>query len=101
MGRRLDYIFISNFLQKFVIYTDVLPALSTDHSPVLILLSNYISDNNGSSLWKLNSSLVHDEVYVEIMKKLITKINNSNEFIGDGQTKWEFLKYEIRKFTTD
>ena len=30
--RRLDYIFISNCLQEFVNYTDVLPAISTDHS---------------------------------------------------------------------
>ena len=47
-----------------------------------------------------NSSLVYDEFYVENMKKLITKINTSNEFLEDAQMKWEFLKYEIRKFTT-
>ena len=35
------------------------------------------------------------------MKKLITKINTSNEFIRDAQTKWEFLKHEIQKFTID
>ena len=33
------------------------------------------------------------------MKKLIAKINTSNEFLEDAQMKWEFLKYEIRKFT--
>ena len=33
------------------------------------------------------------------MKKIITKINNSNEFMENAQTKREFLKYEIRKFT--
>ena len=33
------------------------------------------------------------------MKKLITKINTSNEFLEDAQMKWEFLKHEIRKFT--
>ena len=36
--RWLDYIFISNCLQEFVNYTDVLCALSADHSPVLISL---------------------------------------------------------------
>ena len=36
---------------------------------------------------------------IENMKKLITKINTSNEFLKDSQMKWEFLKYEIRKFT--
>ena len=35
------------------------------------------------------------------MKKLITKINTSNEFLEDDQIKWEFLKYKIRKFTID
>ena len=35
------------------------------------------------------------------MKKLITKINTSNEFNKDAQMKSEFLKYEIRKFTID
>ena len=35
------------------------------------------------------------------MKKLITEINTSNEFIGHAQIKWEFLKYESRKFMID
>ena len=59
--RRLDYIFVSNFLLEFVNCTDALPAISTDCSPVLILLSNDNSDNNGRRLWKYNSSLVYDE----------------------------------------
>ena len=99
--RRLDYIFVSNCLQEFVNYTDALPVISTDHSPVLMLLSNDNSDNNGRRLWKYNSSLVHDEFYVENMRKLILKINTSNEFLEDAPMKWEFLKYEIRKFTID
>ena len=99
--RRLDFIFVSNCLQEFVNYTDVLPAISTDHSPVLISLSNGNSDNNGRGLRKYNSSLVYDEFYVENVKKLITKINTSNEFLEDTQMKLEFLKYEIRKFTID
>ena len=99
--RQLDYIFVSNYLQEFFNYTDVLPAISTDHFPVLISLSNNNSGNNGRGLWKYNSSLVYDELYIENMKKLSTKINTSNEFLEDAQMKWEFLKNEIRKFTTD
>ena len=68
---------------------------------ILISLSNDDSDNNGHGPWKYNSSLVYDEFYVENMKKLITKINTSNEFLEDVQMKLEFLKYEIRKFTID
>ena len=68
---------------------------------ILISLSNDDSDNNGRGPWKYNRSLVYDEFYVENMKKLITKINTSNEFLEDAQMKWEFLKHEIRKFTID
>ena len=49
--RRLNYICISNCLQEFVNYTYVLPAILTDHSPVLFSLSNDNSDNNGRGFW--------------------------------------------------
>ena len=78
--RRLDYIFVSNSLQEFVNHTDVLPAISIDHFLVLISLSNDNSEDNSRGLWKYNSSLVYDKFYVENMKKLITKINTSNNF---------------------
>ena len=97
--RRLDYIFVFNGLQEFVNYTDVLLVISTDHSPVLISLSKDNSDNNDCGLRKYNSSLVYDEFYVENMEKLITKI--ILEFPEDEQMKWQFLKFEIRKFTID
>ena len=89
------------FLHSSICQYYVLPAISTNHSPVLISLSNDNPDNNGRGLWKYNSSLVPDEFYVENMKKLITKINISNEFLEDSHMKWEFLRYEIRKFTID
>ena len=97
----LGYSFVSNCLQEFVNYTDVFPAISAGHSPVLISLSNDNSDNNGLGLWKHCSTLVRDEFYVENMKKLIAKINTSNEFLEDAQMKWEFLKHEIQKFMID
>ena len=93
--RQLDYIFVSNCLQKFVIYTDVLTAISTNHFPVLISLSNKNSDDS-RGLWKYNSSLVYDEFYVKNMEKLITKNSTSNEFLEDAQMKWVSLKYENR-----
>ena len=67
----------------------------------MVSLSNNNSDNNDYDISKYDSSLVYDEFYVENMKKLITKINTSNEFLEDDQMKWEFLKYKIQKFTID
>ena len=34
--RCLDYILISNSIQEYIDSTNILPALSTDHSPILI-----------------------------------------------------------------
>ena len=97
----LDYIFISNCLQEFVDKTDILPALSTAHSPLLISLLSGKSNKNGNGFWKVNISLVYDKVCVEEMKTIITKINNSSKFMENGQTKWKLLKHEIQKFTID
>ena len=66
---RLDYIVIFNCLQEFVNNTDILFALSTDHSPLFISLLSDKSDENGNGFWKFNNSLV----YVEKMKKKILK----------------------------
>ena len=41
-NHRLDYIFISNKLQKFPNDTDIILAFKTDHSSVLVAISNYI-----------------------------------------------------------
>ena len=38
---RLDYIFISNKLPEFSNDTDIIPAFKTDHSSVLVTISNY------------------------------------------------------------
>ena len=40
-NRRLDYIFISSKLQEFSNDTDIIPAFKTDHSSVLVTVSNY------------------------------------------------------------
>ena len=94
--RRLDYIFISNSIQEFVQNIDVLPSFCNDHSSLLLSYKKLPHSN----FWKYNCSLTQDELYVLKMKKHIENIINS--FVSDfnHQMKWEFLKHEIRKFTT-
>ena len=41
INRRLDYVFTSNNLQEFSSGTDIIPAFKTDHSSVLVTVSNY------------------------------------------------------------
>ena len=41
MNCRLDYIFKSNKFRKFSNDTDIIPAFKTDHSSVLVTISNH------------------------------------------------------------
>ena len=99
--RRLDYIFFSNNLQDSIQKIGILPSFCTDHSPIIASYVKSIFLNFGKNFWKFNSSLINDESYVEQMKEYIInkkRILFQNEDLNN-QSKWEYLKYEIRKFT--
>ena len=68
---RLDYTFMSNKLQEFSNDTDIIPALKTDHSSVLITTSNYNFFKPGPGLWKFNNSLIKDETFTNTFKNFI------------------------------
>ena len=99
--RRLDYFFISNLLQDSVKKTDILASFSTDHSPIMFSLRQSKEESRGKGLWKFNSSLITNNNYVDQMKNHINATLKclDEENIIDEQLRWEYLKYEIRKFT--
>ena len=53
----------------------------------------------GKIFWKFDCSFIHDELYVLKMKKYFENVINSFESDFNYQMKWEYLKYEIRRFT--
>ena len=77
----------------------MIPAISSDHSPILNSFSKEKQNNKHSGFWKFNNSLLSDNIFKEKLKQHIQNIKNGNEFSNDPQIKWEFLKYQIRKFT--
>ena len=98
--RRLDYFFISNQLQDTVKKTDIVAAFTSDHSPLIFTLSMNQDEGRGKSLWKSNNSLALNSDFVDKMKAHIANTPKSldKENIRDSQARWEYLKYEIRKF---
>ena len=52
-------------------------------------------------LWKFNKSLLLNKEYtVEIKDHILLTIKMlDNDDLRDEQVRWEYLKYEIRKFT--
>ena len=76
-------------------------ALSTDHSPVTITISNNKNRIHGHGVRKLKSFLDSDQKYIRKTKSLIQTFHSNQNFIPNAQRKWEILKYEIRKFTIE
>ena len=99
LQRRLDYFFISNTVQEFILDTDIIPAISSDHSPILISFSQEKQHSKSFGFWKFNNLLLSDNIFKEKLKQHIQNIESDNELSNDPQIKWEFLKYQIRKFT--
>ena len=99
--RRLDCIFVSNVLQEPVKKTEILNALSSDHSPVFCSFVNNDIFARGSGVWKSNNSLLLNTEFVKKLKTHIKTVKSNlqeNSSFSD-HSKWEFLKYEIRKFS--
>ena len=91
--------FVPNTLQELIKDTEaeVLPALSSDYSPIFFSLVRTEPASKGKGLWKVNNSPLSNEEFVTKMRDYIhLKINEMNhENINDDQIRREFLKYEM------
>ena len=80
--------------------TEILNALSSNHCPVFC---SFVNDTfaRGSGVWKFNNSLLFNTEFVKKLKIHIetVKSNLQEKSSFSDHSKWEFLKYEIRKFS--
>ena len=99
--RRLDFFLISDELQSYIKECDIIPAPSTDHSAIILNIDYFKEGNRGPSFWKLNNSLLNSEDYLIGLKTHLKTIRQSlnKEGVRNYQLRWEFIKYEIRKFS--
>ena len=81
----------------------MLAAFSAGHSPLLFSLDLCKDENRGKGLWKFNNSLSMNSDFQTKMKFHIKSTLETLEIEGitDLQVRWEFLKYEIRKFSIE
>ena len=65
-------------------------------------ISNYNEIKPGQGLWKFNNSLINDEDFTEKLKKFIENMNEDSDSENSfhDQVKWEYINFEIQKFTT-
>ena len=95
---RLDYWLISNSISDNVCDVDIIPSIKTDHSAIKIEFKDVGDGVKGPGLWKLNCSLLRDEVYVNKINRMIpTWIYEGRTDLSDPRSVWDWVKYNIKK----
>ena len=95
---RLDYWFISNNLQDWIKSTDIIPALKTDHSAILLVVEdNELNYAKGQGFWKMNCAILDDSIEIQEISLLIPKwIAEGHKELSDDRSVWEWIKFNIR-----
>ena len=86
LSRIVDYIFLSNSLQEFVSKINILPVLSTAHSPVTLIVSksqNFPKETVFGNL-KLVNLRLNLWIYVSKMKELIQEFQTKSNLVNDN-----------------
>ena len=65
---RLDYWLISDTLQDLIKNVDIIAAIKTDHSAIALRLQGFEETKKGQGFWKMNTSLLSDENFIQLMK---------------------------------
>ena len=80
---------------------EILNALSSNHSPVFCSFVNNDTFVRRSDVWKFSNSLLFNADFIEKLKirTEVVKSNLQEKSSFSDHTKWEFLKYEIHKFS--
>ena len=97
---RLDYWFISHHLQDEVKDVDIKNSIKSDHSAISLSLESIEKNKRGPGFWKLNTSLLNDDKYVQGMYEKIREVKR--EYASEMEDKrilWEWLKFNIKDFT--
>ena len=95
---RLDFFLISCDLVAQVDKCEISPGFKTDHSAIYISVTP-VKEVRGRGFWKFNTSLLHDENYVELIRNCIQENKDLYHNTLDPNTFWDFLKCQMRSVT--
>ena len=91
-ARRLDYIFVSPNLFPFCYDPSIKTIGFSDHRAVTLIV-DFASFKRGPGTFKFNSQLLHNQDFVNDVKKEICKISSMDL---DPHLKWENIKIHIK-----
>ena len=94
---RLDYFLISNTLCPVITNAEILPGYRTDHSMITVRI-NTVANPRGPGFWKLNTHLLTESEYINLIRKTITDV--SKQYEGQKEVDeillWDVIKMQIR-----
>ena len=95
---RLDYWFISNNLQDWIKSTNIILALRTDHSAIMLVVEdNEVKQAKNRGFWKMNCAILDDSCYIEEISNLLPKwIAEGQKELSDDRSVWKWTKFNIR-----
>ena len=96
----LDFFLVSRDIQAITRKCFIESGYRTDHN-LIILEMNEREWKRGKGFWKLNTSLLSDNQYIELVKETVREtVNRYEDKEGlksvDDQTLWEMIKMEVR-----
>ena len=89
--RRLDFWLISNAVQDNVSKTDIIPAIKSDHSAIILLFNSLEKQSHGPSYWKFNSSLLEESSYIELFSLKYSEWLDEFKEVTDKRVLWDLI----------
>ena len=95
---RLDFSLVSSDLICDINLADIVPGYKTDHSMILLKIALH-HNPRGRGFWKLNTSLLKEEEYLNLIKTTIYQ--TKNEYQSDNSVNpallWDMIKMKVRE----
>ena len=94
----LDFFLVSQSILGISTHTDITPGFKTDHSLITLSLSLY-SYPRGYGFWKINTSLLADNNFIETIKIAIQETANKykDDKLVNPLLLWDMIKLKVRE----
>ncbi|KAH8553097.1 hypothetical protein BGW37DRAFT_414945, partial [Umbelopsis sp. PMI_123] len=97
----IDYIYVSNRLQRYItgFETNFLPSTWTDHNLMYIDLADQRDEQKGPGTWRMNPQLIENEVFQDLLSETLTQLDDHFQTLSpatDKQSQWETVKTTIK-----
>jgi hypothetical protein len=96
---RLDYLIIPQNLTTHIEKCEIEIGMYTDHSIVAMEINGEQANIRGKGFWKMNTSLLKDTEYVQLINETIENSIKENNKLTNKGLKWDFIKMKIRTST--